>query len=108
MQQRQTTVPAKVVAFLNLRGRKRLVEGQDEPQGLRTVWLSCVSDDAQGDQLEVVLDAEIAPEVVSYEDWSRIGRGAPDTLMAVAIMRARSKQRGLLSMKEKLKLPPLS
>lgn len=64
--------------FVSLRGRKWLVEAGGEAQGLQTVRLSCVSDDAQGEPLEVLWDAEISPEELNDEAWSRIGHGAPD------------------------------
>lgn len=66
-------------AFVELRGRPWLVEAVDETGGLSTVRLSCVADDAQGEQVEVLWDAEIAPRVLDADDWQQVGRGGPDT-----------------------------
>jgi hypothetical protein len=65
--------------FVRLRGRRWLVEGLREAEGaLNTVSLSCISDDAQGEPLEVLWDAEIAPEILDDDSWSGVGRGPPD------------------------------
>ena len=65
--------------FVSLRGRRWLVEGLREAEGaLSTVSLSCISDDAQGEPLEVLWDAEIAPEMLDDDSWSRVGQGSPD------------------------------
>ena len=65
--------------FVSLRGRRWLVEaGQIESGAFSTVSLSCISDDAQGEPLEVLWDAEIAPEILDDDSWSNVGRAAPD------------------------------
>ena len=65
--------------FVSLRGRRWLVEGlQDTDGALNTVRLSCISDDAQGEPLEVLWDAEVAPEMLDDDSWSRVGQGSPD------------------------------
>jgi len=37
------------------------------------VRLSCVDDDAQGDVLEVVWQAELDAQILDFEGWSQIG-----------------------------------
>jgi len=69
----------QVGQFVSIRGRRWLVEGPGSADGrLETVRLSCISDDAQGEPLEVLWDAEIAPEMLDDDSWSRVGQGAPD------------------------------
>ena len=47
-------------SFVELRGRPWLVEeSRGEGSELQTLCLSCISDDAQGERLEVPWDAEI-------------------------------------------------
>ncbi len=66
--------------FVGLRGRRWLVEEVEADAGpLNFVRLSCISDDAQGEPLEVLWDAEIEPEVLDDSGWARIGHGAPDS-----------------------------
>jgi hypothetical protein len=62
-----------------------LVEAVDDstPE-LTTVCLSCIADDAQGEQIEVHWDAEISPRVLSEDTWSTVGRGSPDTAVVLA------------------------
>jgi SNF2 family DNA or RNA helicase len=67
-------------AFVEVRGRPWLVEAVDDTEpDLTTLRLSCIADDAQGEQIEVIWDAEIAPRVLEDDAWARVGRGAPDT-----------------------------
>ncbi len=67
-------------AFVEVRGRPWLVEAIDDSQpDLTTLRLSCIADDAQGEQIEVLWDAEVAPKVLDDDSWSRVGRGAPDS-----------------------------
>jgi hypothetical protein len=44
-----------------------------------TLRLSCIADDAQGEQIEVLWDAEIGARIIQDDTWSQIGRGAPDS-----------------------------
>ena len=67
-------------SFVEARGRPWLVEAVDDLEpGLTTVRLSCIADDAQGEQVEILWDAEIGASVLAEDNWSRIGRGAPDS-----------------------------
>ena len=49
-----------------------------EPGHSPLVRLSCVEDDAQGDSLELLWDAELDTEVLGDDLWPRIGGGAFD------------------------------
>ncbi len=65
--------------FVEARGRPWLVEAVDDQEpGLTTVRLSSISDDAQGEQIEVLWDAEVGASVLATDTWSHVGRGAPD------------------------------
>jgi hypothetical protein len=64
--------------FVEARGRPWLVEAVDDLEpGLTTVRLSCIADDAQGEQVEILWDAEIGASVLAEDTWSRVGQGAP-------------------------------
>lgn len=66
--------------FVEARGRPWLVEAVDDLEaGLTTVRLSCIADDAQGEQVEILWDAEIGPSVLAKDTWSCVGRAAPDS-----------------------------
>jgi len=65
--------------FVEARGRPWLVEAVDDLEpGLTTIRLSSISDDAQGEQIEVIWDAEVGASILEADSWSRVGRGAPD------------------------------
>src|SRR5258705_6286506 len=67
-------------AFVELRGRPWLVEGIVKSDGdFESLKLSCIADDAQGEQLEVIWDAEIGPTVLGEDNWQRVGAGGPGT-----------------------------
>jgi SNF2 family DNA or RNA helicase len=67
-------------AFVEVRGRPWLVEAIDDSHpDLTTLQLSCIADDAQGEQIEVLWDAEIGARVLEEDAWSHVGRGAPDS-----------------------------
>ena len=66
--------------FVEARGRPWLVEAVDDSEpGLTTLRLSCIADDAQGEQVEILWDAEIGASVLAEDTWSRVGQGAPDS-----------------------------
>jgi hypothetical protein len=67
--------------FVSLRGRKSLVEATGDDQGFGAVRQSCVSDDAQGEQLEILWNTAISPEVLVEDGWTVVGRGAPHDQM---------------------------
>src|SRR5204862_7646227 len=65
--------------FVEVRGRPWLVEGiDDKGGGLSALKLSCISDDAQGETLEVAWDAEVAARRLEDDFWSRLGRDGTD------------------------------
>jgi superfamily II DNA or RNA helicase len=67
-------------SFVELRGRPWLVEALRGDVGdLQTLSLSCISDDAQGERLEVIWDAEIGPVVLDQDRWRNVGQGLPDS-----------------------------
>jgi hypothetical protein len=62
-----------------VRGRPWLVEGiDDKGEGLTALKLSCISDDAQGQALQVAWDAEIGARRLEDDFWSRLGRHGTD------------------------------
>ena len=64
---------------MRVRGRQWVVEQPSlEDEKLKTVRLSCISDDAQGEQLEVLWEAEVDAAVLDDNAWSGIGRGGTD------------------------------
>jgi SNF2-related domain len=66
-------------SFVELRGRPWLVEALRGDEGdLQTLSLSCISDDAQGERLEVLWDAEIGAAVLDEDGWRKVGQGLPD------------------------------
>jgi hypothetical protein len=66
--------------FVELRGLPWLVEDVCvELDGLESIKLSCIADDSQGEQLEVILDAEIGAAVLGEDNWNRIGANGPDS-----------------------------
>jgi hypothetical protein len=71
--------------FVELRGRPWLVEevrGKDSD--LQTLSLSCISDDAQGERLEILWDAEIGAVVLDEDGWRNVGAGLPDRAEVLA------------------------
>lgn len=65
--------------FVEFRGRPWLVEGiEDKGGGLSALKRSCISDDAQGEALEVAWDVEIGAGRLEDDLWSRFGRSGTD------------------------------
>src|ERR1700684_1372287 len=72
-------------AFVELRGRPCLVEElRGEASDLQTLSLSCISDDAQGEQLEILWDAEIGAVALDEDGWRNVGTGLPDRAEVLA------------------------
>jgi superfamily II DNA or RNA helicase len=72
-------------SFVELRGRPWLVEDlRGEATDLQTLTLSCISDDAQGERLEVVWDAEIGAVLLDQDGWKTVGAGLPDRAEVLA------------------------
>jgi ERCC4-related helicase len=71
--------------FVELRGRPWLVEAvQREMNGLQTLNLSCIADDAQGERLEILWDAEIGAVLLDEDGWQNVGVGLPDRAEVLA------------------------
>ena len=67
-------------SFVQLRGRPWLVEAlRGDGTDLQTLSLSCIADDAQGERLEVLWDAEIGAAVLDEDGWRNVGQGLPDS-----------------------------
>ena len=67
-------------SFVELRGRPWLVEAlRGDGTDLQTLSLSCIADDAQGERLEVLWDAEIGAAVLDEDGWRNVGQGLPDS-----------------------------
>ena len=66
-------------SFVQVRGRQWVVESSGVDYGkLKTIKLSCISDDAQGEQLEVVWEAEVDARLLDGDAWSSIASGGTD------------------------------
>ena len=65
--------------FLSLRGREWLVQDIDAAEHPHIVRLACVSDDAQGETAEIILDAEVGAAQIDADPWSAIGRNGTDS-----------------------------
>jgi hypothetical protein len=72
-------------SFVELRGRPWLVEEvRGEANDLQSLNLSCISDDAQGERLEVLWDAEIGAVALDEDGWRNVGTGLPDKAEVLA------------------------
>lgn len=65
-------------AIVRVRTRHWLVQDVDRSRGGTTVSLACADDDAQGEELEVVWEAELDRAILSEEAWKDIGRDGFD------------------------------
>jgi hypothetical protein len=71
--------------FVELRGRRWLIEAADPARSdLDPISLSCISDDALGEHLDVLWDAEISPQSLDDNSWQSLGQGAPDIAEVLA------------------------
>jgi hypothetical protein len=63
--------PIEQGIFVEARGRPWLVEAVDDTeQGLVTARLFCIADDAQGEQIEILWDAEIGASILAEDTWA--------------------------------------
>lgn len=60
-------------SFVEVRSRPWLVEALSEENGLSTARLSCIADDAQGEQLEILVGAELDARRLPGDDWESVG-----------------------------------
>ncbi|WP_296616729.1 DISARM system SNF2-like helicase DrmD [Sphingomonas sp.] len=75
--------------FVSLRGRTWLVEKSPHPHApLAACSLSCVDDDAQGEEVEVLPPTEVGGTLLDEEAWSQLGaRGGDDARAFAAYLR---------------------
>src|SRR6266403_988247 len=64
--------------FVRVRSRCWLVEDERPIEGLRTLSLACVDDDAQGELAEILWDAEIDGSVLKDEGWASVAKLGTD------------------------------
>ena len=64
--------------FVRVRSRRWLVEDERPIDGLKTLRLACVDDDAQGEIAEVLWDAEIDGSVLGDEGWASVANQGTD------------------------------
>ena len=67
--------------IVRVRSRRYLVEGvvgADKPEDSTLVHLSCLEDDAEGEELSVLWEKEIDAERMSGENWSKLSQGQFD------------------------------
>jgi superfamily II DNA or RNA helicase len=65
--------------FVRLRTRRWLVEGERlGNQGLRSLRLACVDDDAQGEVADILWDAELDAEVLRDDGWATLSQSGTD------------------------------
>src|SRR5258708_33495263 len=63
---------------VRVRSRRWLVEDERPVDGLKTLRLACVDDDAQGEVAEVLWDAEIDGSVLGDEGWASVANQGTD------------------------------
>jgi hypothetical protein len=56
--------------FVRVRSGRWLVEDGTSVAGLKVVGLACIDDDAQGESVSVLWDAELDAEVLVDEGWA--------------------------------------
>jgi hypothetical protein len=65
--------------FVRVRTRRWLVEDErDAGGGLSAVSLACVDDDAQGETVELLWDAELDASILGDEGWSALAKNGTD------------------------------
>ena len=65
----------QVGEFIEVRAQPRLVEAVDRTaENAIGVSLSCIADDAQGELLDVLWDAELAPVLSQGDCWGAVAR----------------------------------
>src|SRR6266481_3511372 len=75
--------------FVRVRSRRWLVEDERPIDGLKTLRLACVDDDAQGELAEILWDAEIDGSVLGDEGWASVANwGTDDPSVFSAYLRA--------------------
>ena len=70
--------PPQPGEIVRVRSRRYLVEAVElapRPEDQTLVRLSCLEDDAEGEELEVLWEKEVDAQLVSEADWSRLAQG---------------------------------
>jgi helicase-like protein/SNF2 domain-containing protein len=70
--------PPKLGEIVRVRSRRYLVEAVEpapRPEDQTLVRLSCLEDDAEGEEVEVLWEKEVDAQRVSEADWSRLAQG---------------------------------
>ncbi|HXG88778.1 MAG TPA: SNF2-related protein, partial [Vicinamibacterales bacterium] len=73
--------PPKPGEIVRVRSRRYLVEGvisAPNPEDQTLVHLSCLEDDAEGEELSVLWEKELDSERMSGENWSKLSQGQFD------------------------------
>ena len=74
--------------FVRVRSRRWLVEDGAAVKGLNTVSLACVDDDAPGETVSVIWDAELDATIIADEGWANVSRvGTDDPSVFAAYLR---------------------
>ena len=60
--------------FVRVRSRRWLVEDGPPVEGLSALRLACIDDDAQGEFVSVLWDAELDAEVLADEGWASVSK----------------------------------
>jgi ERCC4-related helicase len=71
-------IPPKQGEIVRVRSRRYLVEAVEpapRPEDQTLVRLSCLEDDAEGEELEVLWEKEVDAQRVSEANWSRLAQG---------------------------------
>jgi hypothetical protein len=72
-----TSAVPEVGQIVRVRQRLYLVEGlvaKPRPQDATVVELSCIEDDAQGQELDVLWERELDAAILTGEEWARIAQ----------------------------------
>jgi SNF2 family DNA or RNA helicase len=64
--------------FVRVRSRRWLVEDGQAVEGLSALRLTCIDDDAQGESVSVLWDAELDAEVLADEGWAAVSKHGTD------------------------------
>ena len=64
--------------FVRVRSRRWLVEDGQPVSGLSALRLACIDDDAQGESVAVLWDAELDAEVLVDEGWASVSKVGTD------------------------------
>jgi hypothetical protein len=76
--------------IVRVRSRRYLVEevtAPSEPGDDHLVRLSCLEDDAEGEELQVLWQSEVDAEKISEADWSKLSKGDFDSTQHFAASR---------------------